>query len=73
MADERDPSRGGDYRIARVNAAGALVGVLVVLLLRDAFIQDTYSVDPFVMTVLVTAILGLLGIEAVDVVKGSRK
>jgi hypothetical protein len=72
MADEREPSRRGDYRIARVNAATVLVAVLVALLILDAF-RAEYSIDAFVFSGLVASILTLLGIEAVDVVKGSRK
>lgn len=54
--------RASDFRIARIGAAAALIGVLVVILLVDAF-AETYQVDATVVTVLLGTIGTLLGIE----------
>lgn len=68
MASE-GPLRHGDYRMARIGAALALTGVLVLMLLMDVLVPD-YDVDPAVLVVMVTAICTLLGVEFVDVIHG---
>ena len=55
-------SRASDFRIARIGAASALIGVLIVILLVDAF-DTAYQVDATVVTVLLGTIGTLLGIE----------
>jgi hypothetical protein len=61
--------RTGDYRTARIAAAGALTATLIVLLVLDA-VLDGYELDEVQLVVLVTAIVTLLGLEARDMVVG---
>lgn len=66
MGDERDRGRSGDYRGARIGAATAFVAAIVFLLVWDAVSADHYDVSPIVLTILVAAVLTLLGLEALD-------
>jgi hypothetical protein len=68
----RDPGgRGGDYRAARIGAASALTGVVVLLLVLDALLPQ-YDLDPVQLVSILGTIAALLGIEAVDVIRGRR-
>jgi hypothetical protein len=73
MADDPGPSphdrRSGDYQAARIGASTALTAVVVVLLVADV-VTTGYDVDPVVLVSLLGAIATLLGIEAVDVIRG---
>lgn len=64
--------RAGDYRQARVGAAGALTAVTVVLLVLDALLPD-YDVDPMVLGLLLGSIGALLGVDALDLVRRSLR
>lgn len=61
MTDRR--ARGPDYRTARIGAVAGLLGVLVLLIVLDAFIPS-YDVDPIVLVAIVGAMMALLGVEA---------
>lgn len=63
--------RNGDYGAARVGAATALTAVVVVILVSDILVSG-YHVDPVVLVSLLGTIATLLGIEAVDVIRGRR-
>jgi hypothetical protein len=56
------PPRSSDFRLARIGAAAALIGVVVATLLIDALDVD-YQVDPIVITALLGTLGTLLGIE----------
>lgn len=64
MDDDRRGSRSGDYRGARIGAAVALVMVTVVIVVFDA-ISPTYEVSPYVLTILLGTVTGLLGITII--------
>ena len=68
--DERDPSRGGDYRQARIGAAAGLVAVLMALLIWDGVSID-YHLETGTLVVVAATILSLLGIEALSLIRGS--
>lgn len=55
-------SRPSDYRTARIGAAASLTGVLVVMLLLDAFL-DNYEVSPFVVVAILGCIAALVQVE----------
>ena len=55
-------ARDGDYRMARIGAALAITSIVVVLVFLDAIVPS-YTISPTVLVVLVSAILGLLGVE----------
>ena len=61
--------RSGDYRAARIGAGTGLTVVVSVLLCADVVVAD-YSVDAVVLAALLGTIVTLLGIEAVDVIRG---
>lgn len=63
MDDENRQSRLNDYRLARVVVAGGMTFVLAILLLLDA-LNGEYEIQPTTLTVVVTMIIVLLGIEA---------
>jgi hypothetical protein len=71
MTGDRDPARLGDYRAARIGAAGALTAVLVVLLLIDA-LSPSYDINAVVLIPLLGTIAGLLGIEGLSVLRGGK-
>lgn len=71
MTGDHDPARLGDYRAARIGAAGALTAVVVLLLVLDA-ISPTYEFSPVVLMPLLGTILTLLGIEALSFLRGAR-
>lgn len=72
MAHE-PPVRQGDYRAARIGAAAALVAVLVVLLIVDALSAE-YAIDGITVSVLLTTVSVLLGVEVRDsLLGGGRK
>jgi len=54
--------RGDDYRQARIGAAAALTGALVVLLFLDAIIPG-YDVSPVTLAAMLGTVVALLGIE----------
>jgi hypothetical protein len=54
--------RAADFRLARIGAAAALIGVLVFILIFDA-VDPAYQVDPIVITALLGTLGTLLGIE----------
>jgi hypothetical protein len=72
--DARDGAdrRSRDYRTARIGAAGALCAVTVALLLLDAFVPG-YDVDPVVIGLLLGAVGGLLGVDALDILRRSLR
>jgi len=57
-----DRRRRDDYRQARIGAASALTGALIVLLLLDAAIPG-YDVSPVTAAAILGAILALVGVE----------
>jgi hypothetical protein len=57
-----DRPRAADFRLARIGAAAALIGVLVAILVIDAASTE-YQVDPIVITALLGTLGTLLGIE----------
>ena len=63
------PVRGGDYRSARIGAALALTGVVVIVVLVDA-VNPAYTVDSVVLFALLGAIATLLGIEGLSWIRG---
>ena len=67
-ADRRD----GDYRTARIGAAAALAAVTAVILVLDALVP-TYDVDPVVLGLLLGSIGGLLGVDALDLLRRSLR
>lgn len=62
-----DPHR-PDYRQARIGAAVGLTTALIGLLFIDA-ISPAYEINSVVLAVMATMILGLLGLEAKDIIK----
>ena len=60
MTDERRPS--SDYRWARQVAALLLIGVIVVIVLLDALIDD-YDVSTAVLVPLLLTVAGLLSVD----------
>ena len=54
--------RGDDYRQARIGAAAALTGALVVLLFLDALIPG-YDVSPVTLAAILGTILALVGVQ----------
>ena len=60
MTDERRPSP--DYRWARQVAALLLIGVIVVIVLLDALIDD-YDVSTSVLVPLLLTVAGLLSVD----------
>lgn len=65
-------SRSGDYTAARIGAAAALIGVLVILAIVDAF-SATYALELPTLVALLGAIGGLLGVEVLAVVRKDVK
>jgi uncharacterized membrane protein len=59
-----DSPRSSDFRVARIGAAAALIGVLIFILIYDALDAD-YQVDGTVVTVILGTIGTLLGIEGI--------
>lgn len=55
-------AREGDYRIARIGAAAALTGVLVVILILDAIVPG-YELSPVTLAALCGTIATLVGVE----------
>lgn len=72
MADSRDPARQGDYRVARVGAAGALTVVVIFMLVVDAF-SATYEVSPLILLPILGVIAGLLGVEVSNTLRGDYR
>jgi hypothetical protein len=64
--------RDADYRTARIGAAGALAAVTVVILVLDALVP-TYDVDPVVLGLLLGSIGGLLGVDALGLLRRSLR
>ena len=60
MTDERRPP--SDYRWARQVAALLLIGVIVVIVLLDALIDD-YDVSTSVLVPLLLTVAGLLSVD----------
>ncbi len=69
---DRPDGRDGDYRTARIGAAAALAAVTVVILVLDAVVP-TYDVDPIVLGLLLGSIGGLLGVDALDLLRRSLR
>jgi len=69
---DRPVGRDGDYRNARIGAAGALAAVTVAILVLDALVP-TYDVDPVVLGLLLGSIGGLLGVDALDLLRRSLR
>ncbi len=71
MAGERGDGpdgRDGEYRTARIGAAAALAAVTVVILVLDALVP-TYDVDPVVIGLLLGSVGGLLGVDALGLLR----
>lgn len=68
MSDDTPNSRRGDYRLARIGAASALVFALVVLLFVDAA-SEAYEVSPTVLGTLGAMILALLSVEVANIIR----
>lgn len=73
MSDDRDGARQADYRAARIGAAAALTGALILLLFADVLPPFEYEVSPTVLGVLSTMILLLLAVEAADFLRGGKR
>ena len=71
MTDEGRDGREGDYHVARVAVAGAMSTIVIFLLLVDAF-NPSYELQGTTLTVLVTMIAVLLGVETVSFWRGGR-
>jgi len=69
VTDDGHDSRQGDYRLARVAVAGGMSCVLGILLLLDAVNPD-YTIQPTTLTVIVTMIVVLLGVETLSIWRG---
>ena len=69
---DRADRREGDYRSARIGAAGAHAAVTVAILVLDALVP-TYDVDPVVLGLLLGSIGGLLGVDALDLLRRSLR
>ena len=63
--------RTGDYRAARIGAATAIAAVVVFLAVVDALSAE-YALDPIVLATLLTTMLYLLGVEAINLFRGAR-
>lgn len=57
-----DGSRRSDYRQARIGAAAALVGVVVLIVIVDAF-SVAYELSPVVLAALLGTVAALVGVE----------
>ena len=68
MTDDRNGARDVDYRAARIGAALALVGVIVIVVLIDALSPDYEVSVPLVFAIL-GASAALLGVEIIDFVR----
>ena len=62
MSGDEDPRRSTDYRQARIGAAAAILGVLVVILIADFLVVD-YEASPITIGILVGALCAILGVE----------
>lgn len=71
MARDLEPVRQGDYRAARMGAAGALVVVVVFMVVIDAVNPD-YEVSPLILLPLLGTIGALLGIEVSNTLRGGK-
>lgn len=67
----RGASRAHDFRLARIGAAAALTGVLIVILVIDALGAE-YQVDPLVVTALLGTLGTLLGIEGLAALRQTQ-
>lgn len=70
MADDQKPRR-GSYDRPRVIVAGALTGLVMLLLVWDAASPE-YQMGEVTLAALLGATLTLLGIEAADVIRGGK-
>jgi hypothetical protein len=68
VADDAPHGRGSDYRAARIGAALALIGVVVIVVLIDA-LSSEYEVSALLVTSILGAAAALLGVEIVDFVR----
>lgn len=71
MSNDTKPRR-GSYDRPRVVVAGALTGLVALLLVWDALSAE-YVMGEVTLAALLGAILTLLGIEAADVIRGGRE
>lgn len=72
LSDDGRNARKGDYRGARIGAAGTLVGVVTLILVVDAF-SVAYEASPIVLAALLGTILTLLGLEVRSIAGGNGK
>jgi hypothetical protein len=70
--DDSADRRSGDFRAARIGAASALTGVVVILLVADVVTGPDYDVNPMVLVSLLGTVMTLLGIEALNLVRGGK-
>jgi hypothetical protein len=68
VTDEAPRGRGADYRAARIGAALALIGVVVLIVLIDA-LSNEYEVSALLVTSILGASAALLGVEIVDFIR----
>lgn len=76
MTDEREPeskrhAREDDYRLARIAVGGGMSFLLAILLLFDALSPD-YTIQATTLTVIVTMVLVLFGIEVSSLYRGGK-
>lgn len=72
MTGEPPSPRQGDYRFARIGAAAAFTGLLVVLALIDA-VSDTYELPLPIAMGLILAIGGLLSVDLAAYLRGGTR
>jgi len=71
VADDDRRSRQGDYRLARIAVACGLAVIVGILLLIDA-LDERYVIQTTTLTIMVTTIAVLLGVETVSIWRGGR-
>ena len=72
VTDEVGGARKGDYRGARIGAAGTLVAVVVFSIVIDAFSPE-YEASPIILAALLGTIITLLGLEVRSIAGGNGK
>jgi hypothetical protein len=60
--DRRNGSRRDDYHDARIGAAAALLGVLIICMFLDAFVPG-YDLSPVTIAAILGTVAALVGVE----------